>query len=125
MRALSSEFDVQGMEVEIASAAANYAVLLHQSQEALSAFLRKDISRYSQTVASIKQSVPAPRAVEIIDSENDSQDTFTLAEAWKGFLEFKTDWKPKIRQGNEKYFEVIAADLLPVRQYRLSAVMLI
>ncbi|MEE9683225.1 site-specific integrase [Lelliottia amnigena] len=110
-RAFSSEFDIQGMEAEIASAAANYAVLLHQSQEALSAFLRKDISRYSQTVASIKQSVPAPRAVEVIDSENDSQDTFTLAEAWKGFLEFKTDWKPKILQGNEKYFEVIAAVL--------------
>ncbi|MGC0915271.1 hypothetical protein ACX8ZY_02830 [Pantoea sp. XAF26B01_ASV70] len=29
-----------------------------------------------------------------------------MSEAWEGFLKFKSDWKPKIRQGNEKYFEV-------------------
>jgi integrase len=110
-RALSSEFDIQGMEAEIASAAANYAVLLHQSQEALSAFLRKDISRYSQTIASIKQNAPVPRTAQIAVSESASQCTLTLAEAWTGFLEFKSDWKPKIRQGNEKYFEVIKAVL--------------
>lgn len=110
-RALSSECDIQGMEKEIASAAANYAVLLHQSQEAHSAFLRKDLTRYSQIVSNIKQNAHVPRSVQIAVFENDSQDTFTLAEAWKGFLEFKTDWKPKIRQGNEKYFEVIAAVL--------------
>lgn len=110
-RALSSECDIQGMEKEIASAAANYAVLLHQSQEAHSAFLRKDLTRYSQIVSNIKQNAPVPRSGQIAVFENDSQDTFTLAEAWKGFLEFKTDWKPKIRQGNEKYFEVIAAVL--------------
>nr|WP_244316906.1 tyrosine-type recombinase/integrase [Mixta theicola] len=110
-RALSSECDIQGMEKEIASAAANYAVLLHQSQEAHSAFLRKDLTRYSQIVSNIKQNAPVPRSGQIAVFDNDSPDTFTLAEAWKGFLEFKTDWKPKIRQGNEKYFEVIAAVL--------------
>ncbi|HHT1380869.1 TPA: tyrosine-type recombinase/integrase [Escherichia coli] len=110
-RALSSEFDIQGKEREIASAAANYAVLMHQSQEALSAFLRKDIARYSQTVASIKQSAPVSRSVQVVASESASKSALTLAEAWKGFLEFKSDWTPKIRQGNEKYFEVIAAVL--------------
>lgn len=110
-RALSSECDIQGMEKEIASAAANYAVLLHQSQEAHSAFLRKDLTRYSQIVSNIKQNAPVPSSIQIPVSESVSQSTLTLAEAWKGFLEFKTDWKPKIRQGNEKYFEVIAAVL--------------
>ena len=110
-RALSSESDIQGMEKEIASAAANYAVLLHQSQEAHSAFLRKDLTRYSQIVSNIKQNAPVPRSVQIAVSESVSQSTLTLAEAWKGFLEFKSDWEPKIRQGNEKYFEVIEAVL--------------
>ena len=110
-RALSSEFDIHGMKTEIASAAASYAVLLHLSQEALSAFLRKDISRYSQTVASIKQSAPVSRSVQVVASESASKSTLTLAEAWKGFLEFKSDWTSKIRQGNEKYFEVISAVL--------------
>lgn len=110
-RALSSECEIQGMEKEIASAAANYTVLLHQFQEGHSAFLRKDLIRYSQIASNIKQNAPVPRSGQISVFENESQDTFTLAEAWKGFLEFKTDRKPKIRQGKEKYFEVIAAVL--------------
>ncbi|MEE9658309.1 tyrosine-type recombinase/integrase [Enterobacter cloacae complex sp. CARB60] len=110
-RALSSECDIQGMEKEIASAAANYAVLLHQSQEAHSAFLRKDLTRYSQIVSNIKQNAPVPRSVQNAASESASQCTLTLAEAWKGFVKFKSDWTPKNRQESEKYYEVIEAVL--------------
>ncbi|HHX3712245.1 TPA: hypothetical protein ACU9XO_004952, partial [Citrobacter freundii] len=106
-RALSSEFDIQGMENEITHAAANYAVLLHQSQAALSAFLQKDIARYSQTVANIKQNAPAPRTEQVVAPVCTSPNKLTLAEAWQGFLVFKSDWVPKIRQGNQKYYEVI------------------
>lgn len=99
------------MEKEIASAAANYAVLLHQSQEAHSAFLRKDLTRYSQIVSNIKQNAPVPRSVQNAASESASQCTLTLAEAWKGFVKFKSGWTPKNRQESEKYYEVIEAVL--------------
>ncbi|EIB9637727.1 hypothetical protein K9U54_004623 [Escherichia coli] len=64
IHALSSVFDIQGMEEEIASAAANHTVLLLQYIDAYSAFWQKDISRYSQIVASIKQNVTASSAVQ-------------------------------------------------------------
>lgn len=107
MRALSSAFDIQGMEEEIASAAANYTVLLLQSLDAHSAFWQKDISRYSQIVASIKQNVTASSAVQSAVSEGSNQCILTLADAWKRFVKYKSDWTLKVRQENEKYYEVI------------------
>ncbi|EFD8953802.1 hypothetical protein CN651_003668, partial [Escherichia coli] len=92
MRALSSAFDIQGMEEEIASAAANYTVLLLQSLDAHSAFWQKDISRYSQIVASIKQNVTASSAVQSAVSEGSNQCILTLADAWKRFVKYKSDW---------------------------------
>lgn len=44
-------------------------------------------------------------------SEEPLASKLTLSEAWQGFLSFKSDWAPKIRQGNEKYYEVIEAVL--------------
>lgn len=110
-KSLSSGFDINGMETVIADAAAKYSVTLHQSQSALSAFLRKDFAGYSQTLASMKQSIPATFASLTTPSDSATEEVLTLSEAWEGFLTFKSDWKPQIRQGNEKYFEVIKAVL--------------
>ncbi|MFP5975381.1 tyrosine-type recombinase/integrase [Enterobacter mori] len=110
-KSLSSGFDIDGMETAIADAAAKYSVALHQSQSALSAFLRKDFAGYSQTLASMKQSIPVTFASLTTPSDSAEEEVLTLSEAWVGFLKFKSDWKPKIRQGNEKYFEVIKSVL--------------
>lgn len=110
-KSLSSGFDIDGMETAIADAAAKYSVALHQSQSALSAFLRKDFTGYSQTLASMKQSIPATVPALATLPVSTTEEALTLSEAWEGFVTFKSDWKPQIRRGNEKYFEVIKSVL--------------
>lgn len=92
------------MESAIVAAASGYDILLHQSQKANAAFLSKDFSTYSQILADMKQKIPPPVAVSPVE---EPAPAMTLQEAWDGFLVFKSDWKPKIRKGNEKYFTVI------------------
>ncbi|EFL6475465.1 DUF3258 domain-containing protein, partial [Escherichia coli] len=50
----------------------------------------------------MKPQIPAPAAVV-----EEPAPAMTLQKAWDGFLVFKSDWNPKIRKGNEKYFTVI------------------
>jgi integrase len=92
------------MESAIVAAASKYDILLHQSQKANAAFLSKDFSTYSQILNDLKQKIPLPVAVSPVE---DSAPAMTLQKAWDGFLVFKSDWNPKIRKGNEKYFMVI------------------
>lgn len=107
-KALATAFDIAGMEKAIADAASKYSVLLHQSQEAHLAFLDRDISGYRQILSAMKP-VAVPVAPTISASAYSEPETpeLTLAQAIEGFLKFKSDWKPKIRQNNEKYLEII------------------
>jgi hypothetical protein len=52
----------------------------------LSAFLRKDFAGYSQTLASMKQSIPATCASLTTPSDSATEEGLTLSEAWKGSL---------------------------------------
>ncbi|SAD39490.1 putative integrase [Enterobacter hormaechei] len=104
LESLAQRFDISGMESAIVAAASRYDILLHQSQKANAAFLSKDFSTYSQILADMKQKIPPPVAVSPVE---EPAPAMTLQEAWDGFLVFKSDWKPKIRKGNEKYFTVI------------------
>lgn len=116
LESLALRFDITGMESAIAAAASKYDILLHQSQKANAAFLSKDFSTYSQILNDMKQKTPLPVAVSPVE---EPAPAMTLQEAWDGFLVFKSDWNPKIRKGNEKYFtvirEVLGADT-PVNQ---------
>jgi len=107
-KALATAFDIAGMEKAIADAASKYSVLLHQSQEAQLAFLDRDISGYRQILNTMKPvAAPVtPTATAPAHSEPETP-ALTLAQAVEGFLKFKSDWKPKIRQNNEKYLEII------------------
>jgi len=104
LESLNKCFDISGMESAIIAAASKYDILLHQSQRANYAFLSKDFATYSQILADMKQHNPVPALVVPVA---ELESLMTLQEAWDGFLVFKSDWNPKIRQGNEKYFEVI------------------
>ena len=104
LESLAQRFDISGMESAIVAAASRYDILLHQSQRANYAFLSKDFATYSQILATMKQQNPVLAAVVPVD---ETEPVMTLQEAWDGFLVFKSDWDPKIRQENEKYFEVI------------------
>ncbi|MCA6926514.1 tyrosine-type recombinase/integrase [Pectobacterium versatile] len=107
--ALSSAYDITGMEKEIAAASLKYSILLNQSQRAQLAFLRKDIPQYISIVNGMKQSAASHlQSIDsVIEIDESKPNEMTLIQAWEGFLEFKSDWKPKIRKCNEKYFEVI------------------
>ena len=104
LESLAQRFDISGMESAIVAAASRYDIFLHQSQRANYAFLSKDFATYSQILATMKQQNPVLAAVVPVD---ETEPEMTLQEAWDGFLVFKSDWDPKIRQENEKYFEVI------------------
>ncbi|MCQ5003067.1 integrase, partial [Escherichia coli] len=51
--------------------------------------------------------VTASSAVQSADSEGGNQSILTLADASKRFVKYKSDWNLKVRQENEKYYEVI------------------
>ncbi|MFX2702125.1 tyrosine-type recombinase/integrase [Enterobacter hormaechei] len=102
LESLARRFDITGMESAIAAAASKYDILLHQSQQANEAFLSKDFSKYHEILTKMKPQIPAPAAVV-----EEPAPAMTLQKAWDGFLVFKSDWNPKIRKGNEKYFTVI------------------
>lgn len=104
LESLAQRFDISGMESAIVAAASRYDILLHQSQRANYAFLSRDFATYSQILATMKQQNPVLAAVVPVD---ETEPEMTLQEAWDGFLVFKSDWDPKIRQENEKYYEVI------------------
>lgn len=104
LESLAKRFDISGMESAIVAAASRYDILLHQSQRANYAFLSKDFATYSQILATMKQQNSVLTAVVPVE---EPEPAMTLQEAWDGFLVFKSDWDPKIRQENEKYFEVI------------------
>lgn len=106
----SSQFDLTGMENEIDCVASEYDLLWRHYCDAHIAFMDQRHSDYRQIVNSMRPEsdyvpTPADRSDESLVSE------LTLSEAWEGFVKFKSDWTPKIRQGNEKYYEVIAAVL--------------
>lgn len=102
LESLAQRFDISGMESAIVAAASRYDILLHQSQQANEAFLSKDFSKYHEILTKMKPQIPAPAAVV-----EEPAPAMTLQKAWDGFLVFKSDWNPKIRKGNEKYFTVI------------------
>lgn len=104
LESLAQRFDISGMENAIVAAASKYDILLHQSQQASAAFLSKDFSTYREILTKMKLQIPPPAAVVLVE---ETAPAMTLQEAWDGFLVFKSDWNPKIRQENEKYFEVI------------------
>lgn len=104
LESLAKRFDISGMESAIVAAASRYDILLHQSQRANYAFLSKDFATYSQILATMKQQNSVLTSVVPVE---EPEPAITLQEAWDGFLVFKSDWDPKIRQENEKYFEVI------------------
>ena len=110
IRQLSSQFDITGMEDAIDYVASEYDLIWRHYCDAHTAFIDQRHSDYRQIVSSMRPDsdyvpTPADRPQEPLVSE------LTLSEAWKGFLRFKSDWTPKIRQGNEKYYEVIEAVL--------------
>lgn len=107
-KVLATVFDISGMEKAIADAASKYSVLLHQSQEAQLVFLDRDISGYRQILSAMKPvaALVTPAASAPAYSEPETP-ALTLAQAVEGFLKFKSDWKPKIRQNNGKYLEII------------------
>lgn len=107
---LGSQFDLTGMEDEIDYLASEYDLHWRHYCDAHVAFLEQRNADYRQIVSAMRPdsdyspiSVGSPKEPLI--------STLTLTEAWEGFVKFKSDWTPKIRQGNEKYFEVISAVL--------------
>ncbi|WP_255478881.1 tyrosine-type recombinase/integrase [Pantoea sp. ME81] len=107
---LSSQFDLTGMENEIDYLASEYDLLWRHYCDAHLAFMENRNSDYRQIVSSMRpdreySSIPADKP------HKPSKPVITLSQAWEGFVRFKSDWKPQIRQGNEKYFEVIKAVL--------------
>ncbi|WP_238561442.1 tyrosine-type recombinase/integrase [Pantoea dispersa] len=107
---LGSQFDLTGMEDEIDYLASEYDLLWRHYCDAHLAFMENRNSDYRQIVSSMRPdreyaSIPAEKPHEPLIP------AISLSEAWEGFVRFKSDWKPQIRQGNEKYFEVIKAVL--------------
>lgn len=110
IRDLSSQFDLTGMEDEIDYVASEYALLWRHYCDAHTAFIDQRHSDYRQIVSSMRPEndyVPS----QLGKPEEPQAPALSLSEAWKGFVKFKSDWAPKIRQGNEKYYEVIEAVL--------------
>ncbi|MCX9745453.1 tyrosine-type recombinase/integrase [Klebsiella pneumoniae] len=110
IRDLSSQFDLTGMEDEIDYVASEYDLLWKHYCDAHTAFIDQRHSDYRQIVSSMR-----PESYYVSSSEDKPEKSLTskltLSEAWKGFVAFKSDWTPKIRQGNKKYYEVIEAVL--------------
>lgn len=107
---LGSQFDLTGMSDEIDYLASEYDLLWRHYCDAHIAFMDQRHSDYRQIVNSMRPEsdyVPGQTG----KPEEPQASALSLSEAWRGFLEFKSDWEPKIRQGNEKYFEVIEAVL--------------
>lgn len=107
---LGSQFDLTGMEDEIDYLASEYDLLWRHYCDAHLAFMESRNSDYRQIVSSMRPdreyaSIPAEKPHEPL------LPAISLSQAWEGFVRFKSDWKPQIRQGNEKYFEVIKAVL--------------
>lgn len=107
---LGSQFDLTGMENEIDHLASEYDLLWRHYCDAHLAFMENRNSDYRQILSSMRPdreyaSIPAEKPQEPLIP------ALTLSQAWEGFVRFKSDWKPQIRQGNEKYFEVIKAVL--------------
>lgn len=107
---LGSQFDLTGMEDEIDYLASEYDLLLRHYCDAHIAFMEQRHSDYRQIVNSMR---PDNYNASISEDkpEKPLPSKLTLSEAWKGFVKFKSGWTPKIRQGNEKYYEVIEAVL--------------
>ncbi|MEC3939798.1 DUF3258 domain-containing protein, partial [Leclercia adecarboxylata] len=110
IRQLSSQFDITGMEDEIDYVASEYDLIWRHYCDAHTAFIDQRHSDYRQIVSSMR-----PDSYYVSSSEDKPEKTLTskltLSQAWTGFVTFKSDWTPKIRQGNEKYYEVIEAVL--------------
>ncbi|HAV9727364.1 TPA: DUF3258 domain-containing protein [Escherichia coli] len=107
---LSSQFDLTGMEDEIDYLASEYDLLWRHYCDAHIAFIDQRNSDYRQIVNSMRPDNDYTHTVAD-KSEEPLASKLTLSEAWQGFLSFKSDWAPKIRQGNKKYYEVIEAVL--------------
>lgn len=118
---LSVDYDITGMENEVNYIASEYDLLFKHYCDAHVAFIDSRHSEYRQILNSLRPEsdfspVPVAKQEEIPSLPVTKQDkipspTLTLSEAWEGFVKFKSKWTPKIRQGNEKYFEVIATVL--------------
>ncbi|ELI8780597.1 TPA: DUF3258 domain-containing protein [Citrobacter freundii] len=107
---LGSQFDLTGMADEIDYLASEYDLLWRHYCDAHIAFMDQRHSDYRQIVNSMRPEsdyVPGQAA----KPEEPQTPALSLCEAWKGFVKYKSDWTPKIRQGNEKYYEVIEAVL--------------
>ncbi|MDD9220778.1 hypothetical protein [Enterobacter kobei] len=107
---LGSQFDLTGMADEIDYLASEYDLLWRHYCDAHIAFMDQRHSDYRQIVNSMRPEsdyVPGQAA----KPEEPQIPALSLSEAWKGFVKYKSDWTPKIRQGNEKYYEVIEAVL--------------
>ena len=107
---LSRQYDITGMVDEIDCIAAEYDLMWKHCLDAHVAFLDSRHSEYRQILSSLR-----PESGYVIGqagkSEESQASALSLSEAWKGFVKFKSDWTPKIRQENEKYYEVIEAVL--------------
>ncbi len=110
IRDLSSQFDLTGMEDEIDYVASEYDLFWRHYCDAHTAFIDQRHSDYRQIVSSMRPEsdyVPS----QLGKPEEPQTSALSLSEAWKGFVKFKSDWTPKIRQESEKYYEVIEAVL--------------
>ncbi len=107
---LSRQYDITGMAEEVDYIASEYDLMWKHYCDAHVAFLDSRHSEYRQILSSLR-----PESDYVIGqagkSEESQASALSLSEAWKGFVKFKSDWTPKIRQENEKYYEVIEAVL--------------
>ena len=107
---LGSQFDLTGMADEIDYLASEYDLLWRHYCDAHIAFMDQRHSDYRQIVNSMRPEsdyVPGQAS----KPEEPQTPALSLSEAWKGFVKYKSDWTPKIRQESEKYYEVIEAVL--------------
>ncbi|MDF1895545.1 tyrosine-type recombinase/integrase [Rahnella contaminans] len=107
---LSAKFELVGKEEEVDYIASQCDIFFKQYCDAKLAFLEQSQGEYLQLLASLE-----PRAINVltaISSDHNKigreESQMTLIEAWGEFIKFKSSWNDKIRQINEKYFEVIA-----------------
>jgi len=109
---LSVDYDITGMENEVDYIASEYDMLFKHYCDAHVAFIDSRHSEYRQIVSSMRPDNNYAPAPAIADKPKEPMASeLTLSEAWKGFVQFKSKWTPKIRQENEKYFEVLVAVL--------------
>lgn len=109
MEQLGIEFDLTGKEDDIDDIATQCDFFWKQYCDAGVAFLNSNHKEYRQILASLKpDSPPALVTVQQEKTTPTAIETPTLIEAWKEFVKYKSNWNDKIRQINEKYFEVIA-----------------